>query len=49
MVTSENNPRRQTFVHVNDVKYNTKDAIELDRGGIFIPISEIEKKNCEKK
>ncbi len=49
MVTSEKNLKRQTFIHVNDAKYNTKDAIELDHGSTFVPINEIEKKNREKK
>jgi hypothetical protein len=49
MVTSNNNPKHQTFVHVNGTKYRTSDAIELDHGGIFLPITEVERKKREKK
>lgn len=44
-----NNPERERFLHVNGIKYYTEDAIALDNGSIFIPISKEEIKNCEKK
>ena len=49
MVTSTNNPKRQTFIHVNGIKYRSKDAIELGNGSLFLPISREEIIVSEKK
>ncbi len=49
MVTSTNNPKKQTFIHVNDIKYHTNDAIQLDNGSIFLPITKMDMKNNEKR
>ncbi|UJR25787.1 hypothetical protein I4U23_007137 [Adineta vaga] len=48
MVTSTNNPSHKTFVHVNDIKYRTADAIELDHGSIFVPLTQSDIEMCEK-
>ena len=48
MVTSTHNPQRKTYVHVNDIKYRTADAIEIGNGSIFLPITAMDLKNCEK-
>ncbi|CAF1188085.1 unnamed protein product, partial [Adineta ricciae] len=39
MVTSTNNLNNQTFVHVNSIKYHTNDAIDLDYGSVFVPLT----------
>lgn len=49
MVTSANNPEQQTFVHVNEIKYHTDDAIPVSNGSVFIPITSIDIKKTTKK
>jgi len=48
MVTSANNPKNKTFVHVNGIKYRTNDAIDIGHGSIFLPLSKSDIQNCEK-
>ncbi|CAF1138275.1 unnamed protein product, partial [Adineta ricciae] len=48
MVTSTNNPDNQTFVHVNSIKYHTDDAIDLDYGSVFVPLTKSDINSCEK-
>lgn len=48
MVTTKENPQRKTFVHVNNIKYDTNDAIEINHGSIFIPLTELDISKCEK-
>lgn len=49
MVTSTQNPKQQTFIHVNGIIYRSNDVIELGNGSIFIPISREEIVRGEKK
>ncbi|CAF1060965.1 unnamed protein product [Rotaria sordida] len=49
MVTSTKNPKNKTFVHVNGIKYRTEDAIEIDYGSIFLPLTKSDIIKCEKK
>ncbi|CAM4745562.1 unnamed protein product [Rotaria magnacalcarata] len=39
MLTTTKNPKNQTFIHVNRLKYRTGDAIELDNGSVFVPLA----------
>jgi hypothetical protein len=48
MVTSTSNPKNKTFLHVNGIKYRTKDAIELGDGSIFLPLTQSDILKSEK-
>jgi hypothetical protein len=48
MVTSTDNPRNKTFVHVNGIKYCTDDAIDLGNGSIFLPLTKLDIQRCVK-
>ncbi|CAF1264677.1 unnamed protein product [Adineta steineri] len=48
MVTSTNNLKNKTFVHVNGIKYRTGDAIELENGSIFLPLTKSDIQTGEK-
>lgn len=48
MITSTNNPQQKTFVHVNEIKYHTDDAIPICNGSVFIPFTNTDIKNAKK-
>jgi hypothetical protein len=48
MVTTTDNPKNKTFVHVNGIKYRTDDAIDIEYGSIFLPLTKLETQKCIK-
>ena len=49
MVTSMDNPKHQVFVHVNGIKYCTNDAVDLSNGSIFLPLTDSDISQREKR
>ncbi|CAF4246418.1 unnamed protein product [Rotaria sordida] len=40
IVTSNNNPKGQTFVHANDINYCDSDVIKIAYGSVFVPFGQ---------